>query len=162
MNDARFEDGDDAPLRLAAQDGEGLTILSALLQDAVFVSHDIRYDRKQRQFAVLVNRFRWEDAANARRDRRGVERVRTMLVFDGVLAVKSAGFDPRMTATMVLLDLVFDAGHDGAGHDGAGKAMLRMSGGASILLEVEALGVTLNDVTRPYLAPSGKVPQHGI
>lgn len=157
MTDARFEDGADAPLRLAAQDGEGLTILSALLQDAVFVTQDMRYVRKQRQFAVLVNRFRWEDAAQAKTARRGVERVRAMLVIDGVLSVKTSGFDPKMPATMALLDVCFDAGTDGSGN-----ALLRMSGGASILLEVEALGVTLNDVTRPYLAPSGKVPHHEL
>ena len=31
----------------------------------------------------------------------------------------------------------------------------------AVALEVEALDVTLQDVTRPYLAPSGKVPDHG-
>ena len=157
MTDARFEDGADDPLRLAAQDSEGLTILSALLQDAVFVSQDMRFDRKRRRFAVLVNRFRWEDAARAKTERRGVERVRAMLVLDGVMSAKTLGFDPTMPATLALLEIVFDAGNDGAG-----KVMLKMSGDASILLEVEALGVTLSDVTRPYLATSGKVPDHGL
>jgi hypothetical protein len=36
MTDARFEDGGEAPLRLMAQDAEGLGVLSALVQDAVF------------------------------------------------------------------------------------------------------------------------------
>jgi hypothetical protein len=31
----------------------------------------------------------------------------------------------------------------------------------AIAVEVEALEVILRDVTRPYAAPSGKVPGHG-
>ena len=36
-----------------------------------------------------------------------------------------------------------------------------LAGDGAIALEVEALDVRLDDVTRPYRAPSGKVPNHG-
>jgi hypothetical protein len=35
-----------------------------------------------------------------------------------------------------------------------------LAGDGAIRLEVEALEVILRDVTRPYRAPSGKVPRH--
>ena len=38
--------------------------------------------------------------------------------------------------------------------------MLTLAGDGAIALEVEALEVTLQDVTRPYRAPSGKAPAH--
>jgi hypothetical protein len=38
--------------------------------------------------------------------------------------------------------------------------ILTLAGDGAIALEAEALEVTLKDVTRPYLAPSGKVPNH--
>ncbi len=38
MADARFKDGGEAPLRLLAQKAEDLTVLSALVQDAVRAS----------------------------------------------------------------------------------------------------------------------------
>ena len=34
--DARFEDGDEQPLRLIAYEAEDLQVISALVQDAVF------------------------------------------------------------------------------------------------------------------------------
>jgi hypothetical protein len=38
--------------------------------------------------------------------------------------------------------------------------ILTLAGDGAIRLRVEALGVTLKDVTRPYLAPSKSVPNH--
>jgi hypothetical protein len=35
-----------------------------------------------------------------------------------------------------------------------------LAGDGAIALAVETLDVALRDVTRPYLAPSGKVPAH--
>jgi hypothetical protein len=47
-----------------------------------------------------------------------------------------------------------------AGEDGTGVLTLVLAGDGAVALEVEALDVTLQDVTRPYLAPSGKAPDH--
>ena len=38
---------------------------------------------------------------------------------------------------------------------------LTLSGDGAIAIEVEALEIMLADVTRPYIAPSKSVPQHG-
>ena len=35
-----------------------------------------------------------------------------------------------------------------------------LAGDGAIALQVETLDVTLRDVSRPYLAPSGRVPSH--
>lgn len=156
MADARFEDGDEAPLRLRAEAAEDLPVLSALVQDAVFQSQDMAWQGKKRRFAVLLNRFRWEDRAAAEAAGRGYERVRSLLVVDGVLAVRSMGFD-RGAKDLVLSLLSLDWA---AGVDGAGVLTLVLAGDGALALEVEALEVTLQDVTRPYLAPSGKVPRH--
>ncbi len=48
------------------------------------------------------------------------------------------------------------------GTDGMGTLTLTLAGDGAIALEVETLDLTLRDVTRPYLAPSGKAPDHGI
>ena len=158
MSDARFEDGTDAPLLLAAQDGEGLSILSSLLQDAVFAITEMHYTKSRRRFALLVNRFRWEDRAQAQAAKRGVERVQSLLVFHDVLAVQTAGIDRSDTDTVLsLLQIAFAPGPDGTGH-----ATLVLSGDGSVALTLEAIDVQLRDVTRPYLAPSGRVPSHDM
>lgn len=158
MTDARFEDGDEAPLALRALDSDDLTVLSALLQDAVFPITEMAYDRKRRRFALLVNRFRWEDRDAAARAGRGVERVQSLLVVQDVMAVRSQGIDRTEADTVLsLLSVGFDAGADGAG-----RLTLTLAGDGAIALEVEAVDIALRDVTRPYLAPSRKTPDHGI
>ena len=58
MTDARYEDGDEAPLRLIAAEAADLPVMAALLQDAVFPITEMRFDAKARRFALLLNRFR--------------------------------------------------------------------------------------------------------
>ena len=93
MIDARFEDADDAPLRLMAQNADDLRVIAALLQDAVFPMTDMTFAKRLHRFALLVNRCRWEDQSAAEREGRPFERVRSLLVFDNVLGVRFQGID---------------------------------------------------------------------
>lgn len=157
MADARFEDGDDAPLRLIAQEPDDLPTLAALVQDAVFPITEMTWARRQHRFALLLNRFRWEDRVAAEKAGRPYERVRSLLVFDNVLAVRSQGIDRGDADTILsLLSMTFTPGAEGAG-----RIDLVLAGDGAVALEVEALEVTLTDVSRPYIAPSRKVPRHG-
>jgi hypothetical protein len=156
MTDARFEDGGEAPLYLAAEEPDDLPVIAALVQDAVFPITEMTFDPRRRRFAVLLNRFRWEDRDAADKAGRAYERVRALLVIDGVLAVRTQGIDRREKDTVLsLLDVAFVPGADAAG-----RIELTLAGDGAIALEVEALGVTLKDVTRPYAAPSHKAPDH--
>lgn len=152
--DATFEDGGEAPLNLGAMDDDDLQVISSLAQDAVFPVTEMSWRADQRRFALLLNRFRWEDEG---RQRHGAERVQTVLAFDNVMGVSSQGID-RGEKDMVLslLSVAFEPGEDGTGH-----IVLTLAGDGAIRLSVEALEATLRDVTRPYRAPSGKAPDHG-
>ena len=156
MTDARFQDGGEAPLRLVAQDAEDLKIIAALVQDAVLPVTELKYDAKRRRFALLLNRFRWEDRAQAEHVGRAYERVRSVLVVEDVRKVQSFGFD-RAEKDLVLsvLSMSFEPGDDGTG-----RVILTLAGDGAVALEVETLDIRLDDVTRPYRAPSGKVPTH--
>lgn len=154
-NDARFEDGRERPLNLGAMDPDDLQVLSALAQDAVFPTSEIGWRPKERRFAILLNRFRWEDAG---RDRHGAERVRSVLVIDHVLRVASQGIERGQKHMILsLLSVTFEPGEEGSGY-----VLLTLAGDGAIRLEVEALEVTLKDVTRPYRAPAGKAPGHDV
>ncbi len=154
--DATFEDGREAPLNLGAQDADDLQILSSLLQDAVFPITEMKWQAGQHRFALLVNRFRWEDEKNARKRNRAVERVQSMLVVDNVLNVASQGLDRTdKDVILSLLSLSFEPGEDADGH-----LLLTLAGDGAIRLSVEALDLTLKDVTRPYAAASQKTPGH--
>ncbi|MEL7280519.1 MAG: DUF2948 family protein [Pseudomonadota bacterium] len=152
--DASFEDGREAPLNLGALDQDDLQVISSLVQDAVLPMSELSWRPKERRFALLVNRFRWEDEG---RERHGSERVQSVLVIDNVLRVASQGVE-RGDKDMILslMSLGFEPGEDASG-----QVLLTLAGDGAIRLEVEALEVTLKDVTRPYRAPSGKAPDHG-
>ena len=156
MTDASFADGREPPLRLRALDAEDLRVVSALVQDAVFPAAEMRYDRRRRRFAILLNRFRWEDLPAAERHRRPYERVQALLVIEDVLAAATQGLDPSDRDTVLsVLALDFEPGAETGG-----RLLLTLAGDGALALEVECLEVTLRDVTRPYAAPSGKAPRH--
>jgi dipeptidyl aminopeptidase/acylaminoacyl peptidase len=156
MSDATFEDGVEQPLRLKALDVEDLAVVSGLVQDAVFPGSEIKWDRTARRFALLLNRFRWEDADEAETRKRDYERVQSVLVIEDALRVQSQGVDPR-DSDMVLSVLAI-AFVDCT--DGGGFVDLTLAGDGVIRVEVEALEVVLKDVTRPYVAPSKAKPTH--
>lgn len=154
--DARFEDGAEAPLRLRALDADDLNVLSALVQDAVFPITEMTWSAKDRRFAILLNRFRWEDAPNAQARKRSFERVQSVLVVEDVQKVQSQGLDRgEKDVVLSLLSLSW-----APGEDGTGRLTLELAGDGAIALDVEALEVVLRDVTRPYNAPSGRAPGH--
>ena len=158
MADARFSDGEDGPLRLIAQEAEDVPVLSALVQDAVLEAGEMRYDRRRRRFAALVNRFRWEDRAEAARENRPYERVRSLLTIEDVLAARVMGIDPgRKDQVLSILSLSWEPGTEGAG-----RLVLILAGDGAVALDLEALEIRLEDVTRPYAAPSRHAPDHGI
>ena len=150
--DARFEDGAERPLRLRALEGDDVPVLSSLAQDAVFPASEMAWDRRKRRFAVLINRFRWEDPVRTR----APERVQSVLSVEDVMNVRSQGID-RGDSDLILslLSIQWDAKEDGAG-----RLSLILAGDGIVEIEAEALEVNLRDVTRPYLAPSGKKPEH--
>lgn len=153
MTDARFEDGREAPLNLGALDVDDLNVLSSLTQDAVFPATEMIWDRGRDRFALLLNRFRWEEGPA-----RAVspERVQSMLSFEAVKAVATNGVNRSDKSTILsLLSVDFTETEAPSGH-----ILLTLAGDGAIRLTVEAIEATLKDVTKPYVAPSGKTPAH--
>ncbi len=152
-DDAKFEDGREAPLNLGALDTDDLAVIAALTQDAVFPASEMRWERRAARFALLLNRVRWEDAGKGRH---APERVQSVLMFSNVQAVASQGVSKGDPDTVLsLLGLQFDPTEAPSG-----TLTLTLAGDGAMRLTVEALEVTLKDVTRPYVAPSRKLPHH--
>ncbi|WP_289040733.1 DUF2948 family protein [uncultured Aliiroseovarius sp.] len=156
QRDAKFEDGGEAALRLMALDADDLQVISALTQDAVFPASEMAWDATRRRFALLLNRFRWEDAPTATKRGRPVERIQSVLSVSDVLKVQSQGIKKGDKDMILSLLSISFTEHE----DGMGRLELILAGDGAIALEVEALDVTLQDVTRPYIAPSRHIPEH--
>jgi hypothetical protein len=131
-------------LKLAAADAEDLEMLSARLQDAVGKLKDFAWLPKQRRFAAMVNRYRWEDVKGPG------TRVRAVLRFDSVSKVQSVNVKQGAPDAVVSL-LAIKFIPDGEG-DPAGVIELALAGGGTIQLTVECIDAELADQTGPWTA----------
>ena len=137
-------------VKLVAADAEDLEILSARLQDATAKLKDLAWLPRQRRFAALFNRYRWEEQRG-----RGT-RVRAGLRFDGVLSVKSRNMKRGAPEAVVsLLAIRFEPK---GGEDPGGVIELLFAGGGALRLDVECIDGELADLTQPWAA-SGR-PRH--
>lgn len=157
--DARFEDAplSDQPLRLRAEGADDLAVISSLLQDAVGKPADIAWMPKKRRLVALLNRFRWEDSAEAQQAHRPFERVRSAVTVESVLSVRARGLNPADKEQVFdLLAILFEP-DEGC----AGTLTLTLAGNAEVAIEVECLELTLADLTRPWEAKANNAPEHG-
>ena len=154
--DARFEDGTEKPLRLRAIEIEDLPVIAALSQDAIFLASEMQWQKSKHRFAILLNRFRWEDVEAAKAQQRDVERVQSVLAIDDVISVASQGVPRGDNDTVLsLLGIRFEP-QDGGG----GSILLTFTGDGALRFKVEALELSLTDVTKPYAALSRMTPKH--
>ena len=156
-HDAGFNDALDRPLNLGAQDAEDLQVISSLVQDAVLTVDDLKWNRAERQLVFLLKRFRWEDIELAKQQGRDPERVKSLLVIQNATGLASQGIDRKQADVVLsLMSLEFSGAEDGVG-----DLILTFSGDGALKVQVDGLDVALRDVTRPYVAPSKQIPNHG-
>lgn len=141
-------------LRLTAQDSEDLKVFAAYLQDAVLLVKDVAYLPGTRRFALVLNRFCWEEETKAKPKRRTHYRARTGLHFDQVLAVKSRNISQaNAKGVLSLLTLSFEETDAPSG-----TIVLTFSGGGEIRVDVEALDAHLADMGTRWETPN--LPSH--
>ena len=141
-----------APLKLLAQDGEDLKVISAALQDAVLKVGDIRYEAAGRRLTLALNRYRWEGGERSR------ERVRSALQFGDVLEVKARRI--RREAPDAVLELLAVTFEPAGAEDPGGTVTLAFAGDGDLRLRVEAVEAALADVSGPW--PARGTPAHEL
>ena len=141
-------------LRLVALDEEDLNIVSAHVQDAVTKVGEIKFDARDKQLVLPVNRYAWEKKRSLF-SRRG-ERRRSVLHFDRVLGVRSSGINQSKGDTVLSLLAIEFA----AGDAPTGTIELTFAGGGAMMLDVEVIEVQLADVGGVWEATAR--PRHGV
>ena len=147
-------------LKLIALDDEDLSVISAHLQDAVVRVGDMTFIAREKRFAAVANRFDWAKAlvGNGGRGKTdGLERRRTGLRFERVLAARFQGLDLKdKSAALALLAITFAPRNATEPVDG--DVTLTFSGGAAIRLEVECLEAEMKDLGAAWSA--NRAPAH--
>lgn len=146
------------PLRLGAQDAEDIAILSAILQDAVVLTNELRFDRLSGQFGVILQRFRWEAAPNIEA---GPTRSNCRLSLTGVTGLASTDpctsppqqslcADPALSLLTLTLDEAADETTGALTFTFAGQTRLRLLLQSGWQLRLEDFGEAW-----PCLPPAG-------
>lgn len=136
-------------LKLTALDIEDLAVISAQMQDAVLISGDMTYQPKRHQFALVANRFAWDEQDHPQRRRTGLH-------FDRVLSVKTLNLaQGEKDEVLSLLSISF-AELD----QPSGEVLLAFSGGVTVRLMVECLECQMADLGPAWEA--GGVPHHPL
>lgn len=139
-------------LKLLALDSEDLDVISATTQDAVLRVGDMGYAKRDRRFALLMNRYAWEED-----DARGRGlRKRAALHFDRVTDVKVAGIDTtKRDGVLELLSIRFAESATPGGH-----VDLFFAGGGTVKLTVECLEARMQDLGAAWAAKAR--PEHAL
>ncbi len=173
-------------LKLIALDTDDLQVISAHLQDAVLRVGDMVYLAREKRFVALTNRFNWlkavapssatasmpspasspksgsksgSNSASHSGPKSGLERRRTAVRFERVLAAKIQGFDPtNKRETLSLLAVTFTPSGHADSPDG--DVTLTFSGGAAIRLTVECLEAEMKDLGAAWTAK--RSPEHPV
>ena len=134
-------------LKLLAETHEGLTVLSAALQDAIVRVGDIHFDGDGRSMVLITSRYCHETDMP--------KRVQSGLGIHNVLSVRTQGInrsDPD--AFLVLLSVNFTPVDTPPG----GEISLIFAGGGEISLDAECLEVRLVDIQNER--PTKSIPIH--
>ena len=126
-------------LKLIALDADDLAVISAHVQDAQVQTADIIWRQGEKRLVVGMSRLDWEQTlAGETAPRRLIAALR----FDRVLACKSRNIDVQ--APEAALELVGIEFHPGDAPSGC--ALLMLSQGGALRLDVECLECELTDL----------------
>ena len=135
---------DQPPFKLMARAPEDITVLSALLQDALVASSDIRFIRDEKSFVLLANRYCWEG------DNKTPQRRLCGLKIGTVENVQKKQMPLTAGQFYNLLSIAYEE---------AGNCMiLTFSGGGALRLQIGAINAILQDVAEAH--PSFARPEH--
>lgn len=140
-------------MKLKAQTVEDLTVISACLQDAVVTLGDMAYLPRERRFALVANRFLWEEP---REMAENCHRIRTGIHFEDVLDVTT--LDIRQDDKSLALELL--AVEAIPAEETRATVLLIFAGGGMIRLEVECVTCLLTDMGEPW--PARCRPWHPV
>lgn len=142
---------DRAPLKLQIQTADDISVLSALLQDALINSRDIHIDLKAAEVVFIADRYCWEASAER------AERVLAGLRIGGVKAVQHKNMTMADDETLFynLLDIAYEEASPNKAY-----LIFTFSADCAMRLQIDRLMMALSDIAPPR--PAIATPDHSL
>lgn len=136
------------PIKLRADDAEGLGVIAACLQDAIVLIQDVAWVPEEQRFLLVANRFKWECAERAGEDM-PFQRTHCAVSLHGISSVRRRNIDLHDRGLILnLLTIQPDTG---------GLCLL-FADDRAIHLDGTGWRCFIQDLGEPW--PAGKPPHH--
>ena len=143
----------DKVVSLRCEKDQDIKVISSLLQDSLVSNADIYFERKDKTFAFIANRFCWERVSSKNSDF-SYYRVLSGVNIQNVISVKQKNLIQKKNNETALFYNLLTIEYDSVSNE----ITLVFSQGISVKLTVSQLNIFMRDLVEPY--PTKQIPDH--
>jgi len=143
----------DNVLSLRCEKDQDIKVISSLLQDSLVSNADIYFERKDKTFAFIANRFCWERVSSKNSDF-SYYRVLSGVNIQNVISVKQKNLIQKKNNETALFYNLLTIEYDSVSNE----ITLIFSQGISVKLNISKLNLFIRDLNDPY--PTQQIPEH--
>ena len=145
----------DKVVSLRCEKDQDIKVISSLLQDSLVSNADIYYERKDKTFAFIANRFCWERVSSKNSDF-SYYRVLSGVNIQNVISVKQKNLIQKKDNETALFYNLLTIEYDSVSNE----ITLVFSQGISVKLNISQLNLFIRDLNEPY--PTQQIPEHFV
>ena len=146
---------DDKVLSLRCEKDQDIKVISSLLQDSLVSNADIYFERTEKTFALIANRFCWERVSSKNSDF-SYYRVLSGVNIQNVISVKQKNLIQKKNNETALFYNLLTIEYDSVSNE----IILVFSQGISVKLNISQLNIFMRDLDEPY--PTQQIPDHFV
>ena len=145
----------DKVLSLRCEKDQDIKVISSLLQDSLVSNADIYFERTQKTFAFIANRFCWERVSSKNSDF-SYYRVLSGVNIQNVISVKQKNLIQKKNNETTLFYNLLTIEYDSVSNE----ITLIFSQGIIVKLNISKLNLFIRDLNEPY--PTQQIPEHFV
>ena len=145
----------DKVLSLRCEKDQDIKVISSLLQDSLVSNADIYFERTEKTFAFIANRFCWEKVSS-KNPETSYYRVLSGINVQNVISVKQKNLIQKKNNEAALFYNLLTIEYDSVSNE----ITLVFSQGISVKLNVSQLNIFIKDLDEPY--PTKQIPDHFV
>ena len=145
----------DKVLSLRCEKDQDIKVISSLLQDSLVSNADIYFERKDKIFAFIANRFCWERVSSKNSDF-SYYRVLSGVNIQNVISVKQKNLIQKKNNETALFYNLLTIEYDSVPNE----ITLVFSQEISVKLNISQLNIFIRDLNEPY--PTQQIPDHFV